>query len=98
MLQRCLDCGHHRYPPARYCAHCRGERAQSVPSSGNGVIESWCTFHKAYWPELKVPYDVVQVRLDEGVRVYSNLVRGKPRAGLRVKARVEGSLVKFEPA
>lgn len=98
MLQRCLDCGHHRYPPARYCAHCRGERAQSVPSSGNGVIESWCTFHKAYWPELKVPYDVVQVRLDEGVRVYSNLVRGEPRAGLRVKARFEGDLVKFEPA
>jgi len=93
MLQRCLDCGHHRYPPARYCAHCRGERAQSVPSSGNGVIESWCTFHKAYWPELKVPYDVVQVRLDEGVRVLSNLVDVEP-ADVRIGLEVE---VAFEP-
>jgi len=98
MLQRCRDCGRHRFPAARYCAHCRGERAEWVQSCGNGVIESWCTFHKAYWPEFKVPYDVVQVRLDEGVRLFSNLVQGKPRVGMRVKACFEGPLVKFEPA
>jgi uncharacterized protein len=100
MLQCCLDCGRHRFPPARYCPQCRSERMESVQASGQGVLESWCTFHKAYWPEFerRVPYDVVQVRLDEGVRVFSNLIGGAPRIGLRVKARFEDGLVKFAPA
>jgi hypothetical protein len=107
VLQRCMDCGRHRYPAARYCAQCSGERAEWVETSGNGMVESWCSFHKAYWPafEPEIPYDVVQVRLDEGVRLFSNLVgvpREKIRAGMRVRARFEPvtetvSLVKFEP-
>lgn len=105
MLQRCLDCGRHRYPAARYCAQCRGERSEWVETSGRGVVESWCSFHKAYWPafEREIPYDVVQVRLEEGVRLFSNLVDGAPRVGLRVRARFEPvtsevTLVKFSPA
>ena len=76
MLQRCLDCGRHRFPAARYCTQCRGERSEWVATSGAGVVESYCTFHRAYWPAFarEVPYDVVQVRLDEGVRLFSNLV------------------------
>jgi len=103
MLQRCLDCGRHRFPAARYCAQCRGERSEWVETGGAGVVESWCSFHKAYWPafERDVPYDVVQVRLDEGVRLFSNLI-GTPRLGLRVRAKFEPltsevTLVKFVP-
>lgn len=108
MLQRCLDCGRHRYPATRYCAQCRGERSEWVETSGRGVVESWCSFHKAYWPafEREIPYDVVQVRLEEGVRLFSNLVgvpRGEIRSGMRVRAHFEPiaenvNLVKFEPA
>jgi uncharacterized OB-fold protein len=104
VLQRCLDCGRHRFPAARYCVECRGERSEWVETGGTGVVESWCSFHKAYWPAFArdVPYDVVQVRLDEGVRLFSNLI-GTPRLGLRVRARFEPvtsevSLVKFVPA
>jgi uncharacterized OB-fold protein len=104
MLQRCMDCGRHRFPAARYCAQCRGERSAWVASSGRGVVESHCSFHKAYWPafEGELPYAVVQVRLEEGVRLFSNLVGGAPRAGLRVKAHFEPltpsvTLVKFAP-
>jgi uncharacterized OB-fold protein len=75
-----------------------------VASSGRGVVESHCSFHKAYWPafEGELPYAVVQVRLEEGVRLFSNLVGGAPRAGLRVKAHFEPltpsvTLVKFAP-
>jgi uncharacterized OB-fold protein len=104
MLQRCMDCGRHRFPAARYCAQCRGERSEWVETSGRGVVESHCSFQKAYWPafEAEVPYAVVQVRLEEEVRLFSNLVGGTPRAGLRVQARFEPvtpevTLVKFAP-
>ena len=105
MLQRCLDCGRHRFPAARYCVQCHGERNEWVATSGAGVVESYCTFHRAYWPAFApdVPYDVVQVRLDEGVRLFSNLVGGKPRTGMRVRATFdpvtpEVTLVKFAAA
>jgi uncharacterized OB-fold protein len=60
-------------------------------------------FHKAYWPEFqsKVPYAVVQVKLDEGVRLFSNLIGVPPeriRAGMRVRATYEDDLVRFVPA
>ena len=79
-----------------------------MTTSGAGVVESFCTFHRAYWPAFKaeVPYDVVQVRLDEGVRMFSNLVgvaQGQARTGMRVRAAFEPAtpdvtLVKFVPA
>ena len=102
MLQRCLDCGRHRFPAARSCVHCHGERSEWVKTSGRGVVESHCSFHKAYWPafEKDLPYAVVQVRLDEGVRLFSNLVgvpREEIRSGMRVKACFEEMLVKFMP-
>jgi uncharacterized protein len=102
-LQRCLDCGRHRYPAARYCPGCRGERSAWVEPSGGGTVESVCVFHKAYWPEFekKVPYAVVQVKLDEGVRLFSNLVGVPPqsiRAGMRVRTAYQGNLVRFVPA
>lgn len=107
VLQRCLDCGRHRFPASRYCAQCHGERSEWVETSGRGVVEAHCTFHKAYWPafEAEVPYNVVQVCLDEGVRLFSNLVgvpREHIRSGLRVRATFEPatpsiSLVRFTP-
>jgi hypothetical protein len=108
MLQRCLDCGQHRFPAARYCVQCHGERSEWVATTGAGIVEAYCTFHRAYWPVFAqdVPYDVVQVRLDEGVRLFSNLVgvpRERIRTGMRVRTRFEPvtpavTLVKFAPA
>jgi uncharacterized OB-fold protein len=108
MLQRCLDCGRHRFPAARYCTQCHGERSEWVATPGSGVVESFCTFHRAYWPAFArdVPYDVVQVRLDEGVRLFSNLIgvpRERIRTGMRVRASFDPvtpavTLVKFAPA
>ena len=108
VLQRCLDCGRYRFPGARYCAQCRGSRSAWVETSGAGIVESFCTFHKAYWPGFAngVPYDVVLVLLDEGVRLFSNLVgvpRKRIRLGMRVRACFEAvtpevTLVKFSEA
>lgn len=88
MLQCCLDCGRHRFPATRNCAACLSDRSEWRASSGLGTVESFCTFHKAYWPSFagSVPYDVVQIRLDEGVQFFSNLLGAQPSIGMRVEA------------
>ncbi len=99
MLQRCSDCGRHRFPATRNCAHCLSDRSDWREVSGAGTVESFCTFHKAYWPSFAadVPYDVVQVRLDEGVQLFSNLVDvpagGAAATGARIGMRVQASFV-----
>ncbi|ABE36263.1 hypothetical protein DR64_8086 [Paraburkholderia xenovorans LB400] len=108
LVQRCTDCGTHRFPAAWQCAHCHGRNAEWVALSGLGRIESFCTFHKAYWPSVRdqLPYTVVQVMLDEGVRYMSSMA-GNPgpqmQIGLRVRAWFDPvsptlTLIRFAPA
>jgi hypothetical protein len=106
VLQRCRGCGHFRFPAAPICPACHGREASWEEAQGRGVVESFCRFHKAYWPGFApdLPYAVVQVRLDNGVRFYSNLIgAGEPRIGMRVEVAFDDvapgtTLVKFRPA
>ena len=108
MWQTCMDCHVPRFPASRHCAHCHSEAGEWLEVDGQGAVESFCTFHKAYWPGFAadVPYSVVQVRMTNGVRFYSNLVGVETpdiRIGMKVQAvfeRVQGSdvtLLKFKP-
>lgn len=104
-LQRCTACGTFRFPASPWCAHCRTNVFEWVPTSGKGEVWSWCVFHKAYFEGFanEMPYAVALVKLDEGPRVYSNLVGiALPGIyiGLRVRAVFERAtdavtLVKF---
>ena len=105
-VQRCDDCGTMRFPASRWCAHCLGEKTSWQKVSGKGKIWSWCVFHRAYFKgfESDVPYAVALVELDEGPKMYSNLV-GIPREAIRIGMRVRAvfdkvtddvTLVKFE--
>jgi uncharacterized OB-fold protein len=93
-LQRCLDCGTYRFPAARLCTACRGERSEWVATSGRGTVDSVCVFHKGYFPGLAPPYNVVVVTLAEGVKLFSNLL-GLPDEAIRIGMAVEAV---FEPA
>jgi uncharacterized OB-fold protein len=75
-LQRCQECGRFRYPPAPVCPDCFGERADWASVSGRGTVTTWVVFHKVYFPAFAddVPYNVVQVELEEGPRLTANLV------------------------
>lgn len=108
MLQTCVDCHAPRFPASRHCPHCHSESADWREVDGHGVVESFCTFHKAYWPGFAadVPYAVVQVRMSNGVRFYSNLVGVETSAiqmGMKVQAVFESvdgrgvTLLKFKP-
>jgi hypothetical protein len=46
-----------------------------APSTGRGVIYSWVNFvyANAAYPGIKVPYLVVVVEMEEGVRIISNM-------------------------
>ena len=106
MIQACSDCGALRYPFSTLCAHCHGTNSLWKQASGKGTVWAWCAFHRAYFKgfESELPYNVVVVELDEGLKLYSNLVgvAGKEvRIGMRVraafeKATEEVTLVKFE--
>jgi uncharacterized protein len=104
-VQRCGDCRTYRFPAARTCPYCRSEQSDWSAVAPTGVVETWCVFHRAYFDGLPVPYTVIQVRLDCGVRLFSNPVEVEP-AALRIGMPVEAAfdditpdvtLLKFKP-
>ena len=107
VVQRCGGCGRHRFPPRPICSECLGRDAEWVRVSGRGTIFSYNVMHQVYHPGFaaEVPYPVVQVELEEGARIVSNLVdcpRDRIEIGLPVEvvfARItdEITLPKFRP-
>ena len=106
MIQACSDCSALRYPFSKLCPHCHSTKSEWRQASGKGTVWSWCVFHRVYFKgfENEMPYSVVLVELDEGVKMYSNLIgvtKEQVRIGMRVRAVFEPAtdevtLVKFE--
>lgn len=107
-LQKCQDCGHIRYPIQYVCPSCLSERTEWTRLSGKGEVLSRLVFHQVYnkgWAG-DVPYNVVLVQLDEGPRMFSNVV-GVPNeevtVGMRLDAVFEAvtpevTIPRFKPA
>ncbi len=89
-LQRCGDCGRFRYPPAPVCPGCLSETTEWAPVSGRGTVSTWVVFHRRYFDAFAddIPYNVVQVQLDEGPRLTANLV-GVPNDEITIGMPVE---------
>jgi uncharacterized protein len=94
-FQRCGTCGAWRHPPRVLCAVCGSPRWSWEPSTGRGQVFSWTVVHQPMHPAFaaEVPYAVVVVETEEGVRVAANL-RGAAAGELRLGLPVE---VLFEP-
>ena len=81
MLQRCMDCGHIRFPPTRFCSRCRSVKCEWIESKGHGRVFSWIVVRHPVPREVyaqEVPYVVALIDLDEGVRIPSNIIDCKP--------------------
>lgn len=80
-LQRCSACAHWRYPIAACCPSCLSTAFEWADVSGRGTVFSTIVFHQAYHPGFKadLPYNVSMVQLDEGPRLFSNVVGVPPR-------------------
>lgn len=87
-LPRCRDCRRFFFPPQSTCPHCGSGEWERVRSNGVGSVYSWVVIHVALDArfEKDVPYTIVAVELDEGVRLFGRLPSSAlPRAGLRVQ-------------
>lgn len=107
-LQRCSACAKAWYPIGPACPYCFSMKWEWALMSGRGILHNYVVFHKAWtpWFEKRVPYAVVQIELEEGPRLTTNLVECELkdiRIGMPVEARYEDvtdeiTLIQFGPA
>lgn len=93
-VQRCLECDRHVFYPRALCPHCHTELVEWVDCSGHGTIYSYTVARRPAGPAFAddVPYVVVLVDLDEGVRMLSNLLTDDVES-VRIGGRV---VVRFD--
>jgi uncharacterized protein len=106
-LQQCTACGKSWFPIGPACPHCFSLKFVWAEMSGRGVLHNYVIYHKAWapWLEKRVPYAVVQVELDEGPRLTTNLLDcplSEIKIGMRVVAAYEDitdeiTLLQFRP-
>lgn len=95
VVQLCSACGAARYPHSSLCPSCAGVDATWGAIRPTGRVLSWCRFHRRYFEDfaLEVPYTVLLVRMDDGVKLFANWVAAQaariPLIGERVEAAFE---------
>ena len=94
-MQRCDACGHIRFPINHVCPRCLSEAHHWHDLSGRGTVFAYVVYHHVYNQAFAqdVPYNVALVQLEEGPRMYSNVV-GVPNEAVKVGDALE---VVFDP-
>lgn len=107
-FQRCGECGGFRHYPRPVCPHCLSRDYSWELSSGRGTVYTWTIVRGPTLPafEHKLPYNVVDVLMDEGVHFVSEVLDcapeeihgGMPVRAVFVPVSEEVTLVKFVKA
>jgi uncharacterized OB-fold protein len=106
LIQKCKDCSKHIFYPRILCPHCFSEQVEWVESTGKGKIYSYTIARRGGGPAFKddAPYAVALIELDEGVRMFSNIINidvEKVKCDLPVEVVFEEqedfTLPKFQP-
>ena len=89
-MQACSCCHHVRFPISHVCPRCLSYAFEWQSLSGKGHIYSYIVYHQLYHQGFKddVPYNVAMIQLEEGPRMYSNIV-GVPNSTPKVGDPVE---------
>ncbi|WP_068083946.1 Zn-ribbon domain-containing OB-fold protein [Novosphingobium rosa] len=108
LAQRCNTSGRFFFPPSPVSPVTRDGNWSWVELSGKGKIGSYVVMHQKYFPGFgdEVPYPVIEVELEEGVRLLSSIVElgdrelsvGMPVEVVFDKVTDEVTLPKFRPA
>lgn len=93
-IQRCDDCGTLRHHPRPHCTACLSPRWSWVRCSGRGTVHAVTVVRQNQNPRFRdrLPYVVVVVELEEGVRMLSGTTGLPPesvRVGMAVRAVFE---------
>lgn len=104
-FQRCTDCLAFRHYPRPVCPECSSRAFSWERASGHGTVYTWTIVRGPTLPafEAKLPYNVIDVLLEEGIHFVSELLDCEPHeieAGMPVHAVFETvdediTLVKF---
>lgn len=75
-MQQCEKCNHIRFPISHVCPKCLSYETKWTNLSGRGEVFSYVVFHQLYNKafEKDIPYNVALIQLEEGPRMYSNIV------------------------
>jgi len=100
MLPWCESCSKAHWPLQAACPHCQADFEKGTAwreATGTGTIASYSVVVRAVNPELKddAPYVIAFVELDEGVRLFTNIIDATPEqlhCGQRVQCRFEPSM------
>jgi uncharacterized protein len=89
-MQQCGGCEHIRFPISHVCPRCLSGDYRWTDLSGRGEVFSYVIFHQLYNKafEKDIPYNVALVQLEEGPRIYSNIV-GVDNDAVKVGDKVE---------
>jgi uncharacterized OB-fold protein len=104
-FQRCSACGKFRHYPRPACPHCLSRDHTWERSGGRGTVYTWTVVHGPTLPAFAsaVPYNVVDVLMEEGVHFVSQVLDcpaeavypGMPVEAVFVPVTDEITLVKF---
>ncbi len=94
-IQRCRDCGRTQLGQL-FCLQCESEDLAWVAASGRGHVHSFVVMHTLFHPAFaaEIPYNVAVVELDEGPRLYANIL-GISNEALRIGLRVSSRIVEI---
>jgi uncharacterized protein len=101
-LRRCQDCGFWVHPPSPVCPRCSRRNLQWEATSGQATLFTYTRNHKAWNPEVPVPYVIGIVELPEqdGLRLTSNIVHcaeGELSIGMPLRVTFEEQGEHFIP-
>jgi hypothetical protein len=88
IVQRCTTCGTYVWTPQMACRECLTETLEWAEVSGRGSIHTFVVMHHAAIPAFKAPYTLAVVELEEGPRMFSDIVGCDP-ADVRIDMPVE---------
>ncbi len=76
LIRLCSECGAKHFMPRNGCPNCWSEHIEWVDASGRGAVYTFSIVRRAPLPEFAAdaPYVVALVDLEEGPRVYTNIV------------------------
>lgn len=97
LLPWCKSCGKPHFYPRSACPHCWSEESYDWrPAAGGGVVHTFTIVRSNPPPSFlpMLPFPIVVVELDEGVRTLSNIAGDY--AGLSIGDRVELEFVTRE--